>query len=732
MGISQKIANLILDFKIQDPRPINELRKELSNSSTQVKAMKTIVSMLQQNYDSNLLLGDIIKIIDTNNYELKVLCSFYLRNTCFNRPACQLMCTHTFLKDFNDCNYKIQQLAVIDSIYLSDEILMKNYVKDLLRMCSHPKEEIRMLSARSLSLYYLKNRKLFFEKNLLKNLKFLLEDENEDVIISALKAISVIESREHVVDHKLILKIAYNFYERGNNNGLRWALNVLKYIKVDENIYKLIIKTVKSNDIGIFYLSSKKLLEHGENHQMIFNIATEFLNVRPEHLYNLLIFIYSIIENVEIDIFDFFINNSVDEINILKAKILLKKYNKMSPKDQNIVLSNILQYINSNEHFTEEILKEMIIENNYLPEIVDKVIPTDLILNCIFKYKKMLNNSKWKKAISSMLFNIKETKIQEIYITLVSEFCDQVPNLVYKLENEELCLQLVKMYVVMLQRNKIKSDECIKHLKRIQKKFKMIKRTGIVINNLENIDPENILFEELKINKEDENLISVDFSLNYKSKDDLKMVEDISKSESMEINDSVIDNNDSINKKEQNLNANKIDINKNKDVSFERFPVFIDLVDFKGLLDIERNKLILTVDILERPQLLRYSVDFDGIIEQENEISLEGRYTLFEITPEFINRKYKIILGEFKFESIFNINLLVQPNKCTSKQYENEIKLFEESLKVDWEIFESLNLFKIDSERYSGNILGHKIFIKKINNQAEIKGDEFINEIFKK
>ncbi|ELA42372.1 uncharacterized protein VICG_00470 [Vittaforma corneae ATCC 50505] len=96
--ITHSLTNLVLGNAIQEPRPIDELRRELSSSTTQIKAMKTVVSMLQQGYDVNMLLGDILKIIDTNNYELKVLCSFYLRNTCFGRPACQLMCTHTFFQ----------------------------------------------------------------------------------------------------------------------------------------------------------------------------------------------------------------------------------------------------------------------------------------------------------------------------------------------------------------------------------------------------------------------------------------------------------------------------------------------------------------------------------------------------------------------------------------------------------------------------------------------------------
>lgn len=53
--------------------------------------------------------------------------------------------------------------------------------------------------------------------------------------------------------------------------------------------------------------------------------------------------------------------------------------------------------------------------------------------------------------------------------------------------------------------------------------------------------------------------------------------------------------------------------------------------------------MILTVVIMENPQLLRYSVEYESVIEHENEISFEGRYTLFEIAPEFIGRKNTIV-----------------------------------------------------------------------------------------
>lgn len=77
MSSTNKISSLNLDNKIQEPRPIGDPRKYLSNIPTQVKAMETIVGMMRQDYVSNILLVGNLKIVDTNNYEMW-LCAIFI------------------------------------------------------------------------------------------------------------------------------------------------------------------------------------------------------------------------------------------------------------------------------------------------------------------------------------------------------------------------------------------------------------------------------------------------------------------------------------------------------------------------------------------------------------------------------------------------------------------------------------------------------------------------------
>ena len=153
----KQISNFLAENDLEEPRETADLQIELKSIKTSIKAMKTIISMIQQGYDMSDVYSDVLKIIDTNNYELKVLCSFYLKYVSVNKPACQIMCTQFLLKDFNEYNPKIQKLAVLDSTLLSDEILLKNYVEDIKKMCKHSSPDIRFATTFSIVNFYLKN-----------------------------------------------------------------------------------------------------------------------------------------------------------------------------------------------------------------------------------------------------------------------------------------------------------------------------------------------------------------------------------------------------------------------------------------------------------------------------------------------------------------------------------------------------------------------------------------------
>lgn len=325
----KQISNFLSENSIEEPREIRELQIELKNGKTSLKAMKTIVSMLQQGYDMSEIYSDVLKVVDSNNYHLKLLCSFYLKWICMNKPACQLMCTQSLLRDFNEINPKIQRLAILDSMILCDEILVKNYVEDLKRMCRHPNSEIRLATTRSLAYFYKKNVQLFKEEEMFLYLRELLKDKDQSVKIGALNALASIEKIENVVSNSEIFKIAKSSYDRGLNRVLKAALNVLKYKRLTDQSKDFYLNLLNSNDVCIFYLAASKLLENELFCQKIYESCLCFMGSRPEQHYNILNFILSFINKVEIDPSDFIIFHSEPLfIKKMKLKILFKSISK--------------------------------------------------------------------------------------------------------------------------------------------------------------------------------------------------------------------------------------------------------------------------------------------------------------------------------------------------------------------------------------------------------------------
>ncbi|KAM0680633.1 hypothetical protein GINT2_001321 [Glugoides intestinalis] len=597
----QKLSNLIIDNSIQSPRALDELRKELAQTTTQMKAMKTVVSMLQQNYEMATLLSDVLKIIDTSNYELKVLCNFYLRVICSNKPACLLMCTNTFFKDFNDNNSKIQQLAIIDSVELSDEILIKNYIRDINRMCHHTNANVRALVPRCLSMIYLKNNKLFHDENLLKVTRDLLYDTKNGVKAATLRAINIIDQKENFFSAKEIVTITNEFLRTGNSTGIRPALSILKHKKMTMEMKDLLLKTLRSNDICIFYHSAARLLEDCDEVcvQEIYELAIGFLNVRVEQQHNLLLFIRTFVDKIQINVNDFILfETDPNSIKIAKMAILIRKYTQLDDISKEIVLERTLGvFCDQDPEIYRSLLVFFIRNGDYSSGLfklfVSKHNNEDIFITAIDENKEYIKNSVWKAAISEVLLNVKKTANADRFIRLVSNFCDKVPKLVLKLVDEAKsmteCLILVKMLVQLMHKEVIGEVQCANYLKIMLKKHPKVHRIKMILNNLRTVDSEDIFRDDFK---------TFDIEPGKQVKECLPAV-----------------------------------------VTTASIPFFVDSLDCKGVINIENNKFILVVDIIEQVELLKLQID---TIEHTEQITTEGRYVLFEITEEFVGKEYLI------------------------------------------------------------------------------------------
>lgn len=610
-----KLSSLIVDNAIQSPRALDELRRELTQTSTQIKAMKTVVSMLQQNYEMAALLNDVLKIIDTSNYELKVLCNFYLRVICTNKPACLLMCTNTFFKDFNDNNSKIQQLAIIDSVELSDEVLIKNYIRDIKRMCTHPNTHVRTLTARCLAIIYLKNKKLFHDENMLKLTKDLLYDAKSTVKAAALRAIGIIDQKDAFFSTKEIVDITNEFLKTGDSAGIRPAVNALKHKKMTVELKDLLLKTLRSNDICIFYHSAAKLLEDctDVSVQEIYELAIGFLNVRVEQQYNLLLFIRTFIDKVQININDFIVFESdPNSIKIAKTTILIRKYIQLDEVSKDLVLERIVDVFTHKDPDVFRKLFTFFIRNGeYSSRLFRIFVSTnndeDAIIAVIDENKECIKeNAKWKVAISEVLLKVKKTTDATRFIRLVPDFCDKLPNLILRLVDEAKssseCLALAKLFVQMMHKDVIGEIQCTNYLKNMLKKHPKIHRIRMILNNLSTVDAEDIFREDFKTF-------------------DIQGIE-IEKGVKEDVPEMIIAGS---------------------------MPFFVDSLECKGVINIEKNRFVLIVDIIERAEILKLRID---TIEHTEEITTEGRYALFEITEEFIGKEYLIEIAGQKLKGV--------------------------------------------------------------------------------
>lgn len=600
----QRIASLVIDNAIHKPRALEEIRAELGNSSTQLRAMKTIISMIQQNFDMGGLLSDVLRILNTSNYELKMLCNCYLKAICYDRPAQLLVCTNSFFSDFNDRNIKIQQLALIDSIELSDEVLIRKYINEIKRMVKHPCINIRVYTARCLSLIYLKNRALFYEENMINDLRLLLKDSENIVKCAALRAIYIIESQTQILTTEETIKTAFKFFKNGDSAGLRFTLSILKRKPLDKEMLNLLRKTVRSNDICVFYLSAWKILEGGKTglEQEIYESAIEFMNVREEQQQNLLLFILSFLDLVKIDPKDFLIfSNDSDLIKMIKIDILIRKYKEFNEEEKEEVLAWTLGLLNENN--SEYALKVLtsLIDSDFLNEelinvVLNQPISNDQLILLIKEKKDIIKGTKWREIVSKILFDTKETKYQKEYINLVSEFCDSIPPLfleiIENLSDADDVLLVAKYLVQLYQRTMITKNSCIDYLTGMIKHYPLVQRLNIILDRIDDLDPEDIIRKDTFLfSPKDETLIQ----------------------------------------KELFLQENDKSSSHFKEECLAKLPIYIESSNFKGILKVDDGRLVLFVDSIEAPEILKFKIEN---IEHEEDILMEQKYSLFEITRE--------------------------------------------------------------------------------------------------
>lgn len=750
-----KISSIMKGSGIRSSRPINTILNEIKESSFIIKALKTIISMIQRGEDVSELYGEIIKIIDTSDHNIKSLCNQYLLLVCSERPAIQLMCVHTFLKDFNDRNINVQRLALIYSVLLSDEIIVKNYVKEIKRLAFHTNTEIKIAATRSLSILFLKNKKLFIKEKLVSCLRVLLKDSNYKVSLASLNAFSIIEATDNLIQMKYLIQILkYHIYQR-NEIGIRYSLNVLKYKRLHAQHQNLYLSLTSTSDICILYLVFTKLLEAGlTTYQAFYERLREFYNTEYEEAYNIYLLICSFVDRITVISSDFAILDSDPEfIKDIKIEILFKindEFSKGEIERLVVIEYNIMKIF-------EMSIKYKILISSLFEKIENE--NRDKILLILQKYfwmllditdTEILVDNVWQKQLSVFLNNFKTGfKNEHTLIELCSKVCNNIPKTIFKLYSKENCMHLIKYFIVIMNRNIITEEHCMNYLGKIKDSMPYIPTIDIVTRNLNHIDPEFICksllnskpipksnpvdFEILKdysndllierpFNNEEvqrplvdlNDLFDNDSAENNILDNDLKTVSDenndierhingeIGKSKSMMFLTTTLNS--------ERYETSHLPMIKNK-IKVSTFPIFIDTRNFKSVVSFSGSEIFLDVDIIELPTVFHFKLGNESKFRNLN-LTNEGKYSLTTVDLNNIGDYFSCVLNEMNFTVCLNIKNLIK-NMKVDEAIKNKIMQEYEAFVIEKSKFDELfGKTTPTSDYFMFSILGNNILVE--------------------
>lgn len=517
----QKLSLMVFDNALLEPVEIRTLQEELRNPGTQGQAMRTAVSMIQQGHDLSAICSDVLKIIDTADPKLKLLCSVYLRRHCADRPACQLMCTHTFLKDFNDRSWSIQRTATTDAVFLADDVIIKNYIYDLKRMCMHERGEVRAAAARSLSIFCTKSSDLFLAHGLDRVLRAMVEDECDVVAVAALQAVAAIEQAEGCRDIALIsISDVKTLIEKSHRktHRLRAAMGVLAYKKVGVHFKETLRKLIHSADVAIFYTAANKLLEIDKTAVGdVFEQACGFLDLRDEQLYNMLLYIESLADSVEYNNSLFTIHyNDPDYIKKIKIGILFRNRN---PRN----LDQLSDQIHDHK-FNIQVFSLCLKHNRVMPEVLDSIASFQLeeFFGVILESASM--SGEWLCILSRFVhecISVDKNGVFRVHgkeedsaadaeaatdgngllckskpagaaLEAAGRLCATIPDWIFRVKPEAHTMGLVRFFCVMMYKQAISKGQCVNYLKNLRREAPHLRRIKFIIRNIDQMHPDDV------------------------------------------------------------------------------------------------------------------------------------------------------------------------------------------------------------------------------------------------
>ncbi|KAI4291592.1 hypothetical protein PAPHI01_0866 [Pancytospora philotis] len=787
MNTIQKLNLLVFDNAMTEPADAQQLAIDLKKPACQIQSMRTVVSMLQRGYDLSALCADVIKLTDTSDARVKLLCNVYLSRVCADRPACQLMCTNTFLKDFNDRDWTIQLYATHYALELGDEILIKNYVYDLKRMCKHERSEVRACAARALAVFHSKSRTLFAQHGLDKILLGFINDKDSSVVAEGLKAIADVEaagadstqmvpgadSPSTTIISVNELFALYAKYDSDLDVVRAWA-TVAKLKPADERLVHVLQRLLHSTDASVFYLAASRLIQHDRKYTAeAFEHALGFLDLRSEQLYNMLLFVEQLLHSLADEgaqhcdrkqLAPLFVphGGDPDYIKTLKMRLLL-----FADKSLSDLLARFFYEPKYNLMIIEQFL-DLGIDN---VAVLDGVAPSQAATLCRMLKSKGTLSDAWRAALGkffaeSLQFDGETlssatredgslclgpgshrcTEAEaELVLSTARELCGAIPAWAHDLGAKRHVRAISAFFCRLLQRKVISKETCTAKLKELERAAPRHNRIAFLLKHIDGVQ-RNCIYASISDDEPDCTGREAEVVSNLPACTD--------------------DSNA--------LAQTNIDTEQRNSTSIclvGTLPFAIAQEGYRGVLSIEGSELVLKTEQIAAEKELVYSENQQGLeytahgitkmplhsqcfenqsqtehSEYENvhlttgplskegaaaktiKIQKVGTLAIAKIELKHIGQHALLEIGGRAYSLSFCAEMLVEPKACDKPHFEEQFAQLDDYAVLKH--FDTSHTRIIDDTSFCFSVLGFVLYGKSYSDQVVLKGDAQILSLF--
>lgn len=470
------LAKRITKLFFHTPKTVQlSLNERLSSPTTAVSAIKEIIERAQKGEETHQFAHSLLKIAHSGNNNLKTLVAFYFVQFGSFENHVELI-ESIFMNEFQSQPVPLKKLILTGLLPKMPKESIINYIYDIKQACLDDSIEIRYVLPELFLNLELRFAGFVSSNGLAPLLNKFLWDTSPSVRIAALDSIYNLPNPFDIVSLDELLNLLNDFHVQVFALAISKTLAILDRSDTldSQQLIPILKQLVGSTDISLFFHSSLILFRFdSHSFNFIFEHAVGFLDVRPEQLYNLLMFVKFLadesphISTANMDSTPFILYESDPEyIYELKIQILAK----INDKNAIFRLENELKNTKRREKVMEISIKEGILHEQILN--IAESIEENRIIEWLADADVQINSESIKRFLSNRSTNLFDQK----YLQAVAKYCDVVPNQIKELDKKEHAKILLQFYSKMIYRKieeieeemkekKLKENEKLKEIK---------------------------------------------------------------------------------------------------------------------------------------------------------------------------------------------------------------------------------------------------------------------------